>query len=223
MEGMASYMAKDEIAARQDVPARRGGQRPSSRPVTRGDFDGFFAYRFGHAVFDFVEERWGKEGFLDFIYEIRNTIGAPGGPGDQAGLQDRAGGLRHRVPPLAAQEVPAGSWCRPASPRDFGARLPDRGRTTGRLRDDLARGLALRRPGRRALGLPRQDRRRPLRHQERGELLRNLTRGFSSEYQYLIAQELTIGRTTRPRPRLLAGRQHHRRLRQARAGRAACC
>jgi hypothetical protein len=44
--------------------------------VTRAEFGGFFAYRFGHAVFDFIEERWGREGFLDFLYETRNTIGS---------------------------------------------------------------------------------------------------------------------------------------------------
>ena len=73
MEGMASYMAKDESTARPHVPARRGGQRrhPAGQP---GQGGGFFAYRFGHAVFDFIEERWGKEGFRDFVYEFRNSL-----------------------------------------------------------------------------------------------------------------------------------------------------
>ena len=51
---------------------------------------GFLAYRFGHAVFDFIEERWGKEGFLDFLYEFRNTFG---------GRADRAVERAFRIEP----------------------------------------------------------------------------------------------------------------------------
>lgn len=36
---------------------------------------GFFAYRFGHAVFDFIEAEWGKDSVRDFIFEFRNQIG----------------------------------------------------------------------------------------------------------------------------------------------------
>jgi hypothetical protein len=74
MEGMASYMAKDESA--RDKMFLRDAVVNDKVPSINSNVQGFFAYRYGHAVFDFIEERWGKEGFLDFIYEIRNTIGA---------------------------------------------------------------------------------------------------------------------------------------------------
>ena len=35
----------------------------------------FFAYRFGYAVFEFMVDRWGQEGFRDFLIEFRNTLG----------------------------------------------------------------------------------------------------------------------------------------------------
>ena len=70
MEGMASYMAKDETE-RDKMYLRDAVVNDLIPSVTRTDFGGFFAYRFGHAVFDFIEERWGKEGFLDFLYEVR--------------------------------------------------------------------------------------------------------------------------------------------------------
>jgi hypothetical protein len=56
-----------------------------SRAITEQNFGGFFAYRIGHAFFDFIEERWGKEGFLDFVYELRNTLGGPGWTGRSSG------------------------------------------------------------------------------------------------------------------------------------------
>src|SRR6185436_15984869 len=74
IEGMASYMAKDESA--RDKMFLRDAVVNDQIPSIKRDFGGFFAYRYGHALFDFVEERWGKEGFLDFLYEIRNTIGS---------------------------------------------------------------------------------------------------------------------------------------------------
>ena len=75
MEGMASYMAKDE-SQRDRMYLRDAVVNDRIPSVARGEVEGFFAYRFGHAVFDFIEERWGREGFLDFIYEVRNTIGS---------------------------------------------------------------------------------------------------------------------------------------------------
>src|SRR4029077_13255253 len=74
MEGMASYMAKDESS--RDKMFLRDAVVNDQIPSVSLDFGGFFAYRFGHAVFDFIEDRWGKDGFLDFVYEARNGLGS---------------------------------------------------------------------------------------------------------------------------------------------------
>ena len=60
MEGMASYMAKDE-SARDKMYLRDAVVNDRIPSVTSSLVGGFFAYRFGHAVFDYIEERWGKE------------------------------------------------------------------------------------------------------------------------------------------------------------------
>jgi len=75
MEGFASYMADDE-GAWEKMFLRDAVVNDNIPPISRVDFQGFMAYRFGHAVFDFMEERWGDDGVQDFIYELRNTIGA---------------------------------------------------------------------------------------------------------------------------------------------------
>ncbi len=74
IEGGASYFANDENAADKKymIDAVVNDRIPSVR--TQGG--GFLAYRFGHAVFDFIEERWGQEAVLDLMYELRNTLGA---------------------------------------------------------------------------------------------------------------------------------------------------
>ncbi len=74
MEGMASYFGDDETPGDRKfmVDAVVNDNIPSVE-VQGG---GFFAYRFGHAMFDYIEERWGKESVLDLIYEFRNTLGS---------------------------------------------------------------------------------------------------------------------------------------------------
>src|ERR1700753_1343958 len=75
IEGMASYVGRDETV-RDTMFLRDAVVNDIIPPITRVDISGFFAYRYGHAFFAFVEDRWGHDGFLDFLYEIRNTIGA---------------------------------------------------------------------------------------------------------------------------------------------------
>ena len=74
MEGMASYFGDDEVASDRKymIDAVVNDRIPSVETLGGG----FFAYRYGHAVFDYIEERWGKDAILDLIYEYRNTIGS---------------------------------------------------------------------------------------------------------------------------------------------------
>ena len=74
MEGMASYFGDDEVAGDRKymIDAVVNDNLPSVQDIGGG----FFAYRYGHAVFDYIEERWGRDAILDLIYEYRNTIGS---------------------------------------------------------------------------------------------------------------------------------------------------
>lgn len=74
IEGMASFYADDETPGDRKymVDAVVNDRIPSIR--ARGG--GFFAYRFGNAVFSYIEERWGRDAVLDFVYEFRNTFGS---------------------------------------------------------------------------------------------------------------------------------------------------
>ncbi len=191
LEGMASYMAKDETQ-RDRMYLRDAVVNDIIPSVTRTNFGGFFAYRFGHAVFDFVEDRWGKEGFLDFIYETRNTLGA---------RVDRAVKRAFKLDPddfdiefrrwLRRKYLP--ELVKTGEPSDFGHVFrikagDDQGTDTtspvASPSGDLVAALSVYR------GKPDVV----LYDTKSRKLLRNLTRGFSNSYQYLVAQELAIGR-----------------------------
>ncbi|MEM8993568.1 MAG: hypothetical protein AAGF23_02125, partial [Acidobacteriota bacterium] len=74
MEGMASYFGNDETTGDKKymIDAVVNDRLPS---VEFGG-GGFFAYRYGNALFGYIEERWGRDAILDFIYEFRNTFGS---------------------------------------------------------------------------------------------------------------------------------------------------
>jgi Tol biopolymer transport system component len=189
MEGMASYMAKDE-STRDKMYLRDAVVNDQIPPVTKVDFGGFFAYRFGHAVFDFIEDRWGKEGFLDFVEETRNTFG---------GKVDRAIKRAFRIEPddfdiefrrwLRRKYLP--ELVKTGEPSDFGRvyRITEDTRAwvtspTASPSGDLVAGISNYRGKTDVLLFNAKDR----------KFLRNLTRAFSNRYQYLVAQEQELGR-----------------------------
>ncbi len=190
MEGMASYMAQDE-SQRDKMYLRDAVVNDIIPSVTRTDFSGFFAYRFGHAVFDFIEERWGKEGFLDFIYEVRNTLGS---------RVDRAVKRAFKLEPEDF-DVEFRRWLRKkylpelvktGEPSDFGRvfRIEDERQgsyTTSPVASPSGDLVA-------ALSVYRGKVDVVLYDTKSRKLLRNLTKGYSNDYQYLAAQELVLGR-----------------------------
>lgn len=190
MEGMASYMAKDESA--RDKMFLRDAVVNDNIPSITQNVQGFFAYRYGHALFDFIEERWGREGFLDFIYEIRNTIGA---------RVDRA---VERAFKLDAEEFDAEfrRWLRKkyltelvetGEPADFGRRFRNEKAVFG---EDNAISPAASPSGDlvAAFNTYRGDIDVVLFDTEKRTFLRGLTKGYTNDYQYLVAQEMTLGR-----------------------------
>ncbi len=73
MEGLASYMAKDEDTIDQMIirDAVVNGLVP---PITQVRGVAFLVYRFGHAAFDFIESEFGAEGIRTFLSEYRKVL-----------------------------------------------------------------------------------------------------------------------------------------------------
>ena len=189
-EGMASYYAQDESTS-DKMFLRDAVVNDLVPPITQAQGGGFFAYRFGHAVFDFMEERWGTDGVLDFLYEYRATIG---------NQVDRALDRSFRI---EAEDFDADfrRWLREkylpqlvatGEPGYFGRRFYERDAPQNQQlfsptvspAGDLVAALGTRAGELDVVLLDSRDR-RPL---------RNLTKGWSTEAQYLTAQFATSRR-----------------------------
>ncbi|MEE9218432.1 MAG: hypothetical protein V3U98_05140, partial [Acidobacteriota bacterium] len=73
MEGLASYMAQDEDSF--DLMYIRDGVVNGILPkIEQLDRLGFMTYRYGHALFDFITEEFGKEGLRNFLLEFRKVL-----------------------------------------------------------------------------------------------------------------------------------------------------
>jgi len=186
MEGMASYMAKDEGTA--DKMYLRDAVVNDEIPsiVGRG-VSGFLAYRFGHAAFDYIEERWGQDGFRDFLYEYRNTIGSQPGRALERSLRidpedfdlDFRRWLRRKyLPELVATGEPS-DFGRPF--RDEEGKILSAISPVASPSGDLVAALAVTR-GDVDVILYDGRKRRPI---------ANLSKGFSSDYQYIVAQGIS--------------------------------
>ena len=74
MEGMASYFGNDEDD-KDRMYLRDAVNSDLIPPITKVQIEGYPAYRYGHAVFDFIESEWGKDGVRDFVFEYRSFLG----------------------------------------------------------------------------------------------------------------------------------------------------
>jgi hypothetical protein len=187
MEGMASYFADDEDS--RDEMYMRDAVLSDEVPPINAPLGGFFSYRYGHKVFEFIESEWGEDGVRDFVFAFRGVFG--GGIGKP--VQD--------IFNMELEEFDAKfrSWLRKkyddfaerGTPREFGRPFQVRG-APGRAhqsspvlspsQDLVAAITTYRNDVDVALfGIP--DRR----------LYKNLTKGYTVKYEYLIAQGFTVG------------------------------
>ncbi len=187
MEGLASFMGEDEDTT--DLMVLRDAVVNDSVPSISQGVGGFFAYRFGHAVFRFITERWGYDGLRDFIYEYRNGLG---------GGVDRP---IKRAFDLTVEEFDSQlrTWLRkqylPAliskgEPLEYGQKFrigpTDRSQDLSPMPDpsgDLMAGITT----------YKADVDVVLFNVPERKLFRNLTRGYPDQYEYIIAQFLTTG------------------------------
>jgi len=189
LEGMASYVGRDETV-RDTMFLRDAVVNDIIPPITRVNIEGFFAYRYGHAVFSFIEDRWGHEGFLDFLFEMRNTLG---------GRVDRAVKKAFKLEPEEF-DIEFRRWLRKkylptlietGEPSDFGrifhVKQTHSTYETSPVASPSGDLVAAFSAYHGKVDVVLFDARKRT-------FIRNLTKPFSSKYQYLIAQELQIGR-----------------------------
>ncbi len=187
LEGMASYFGKDED--NKDRMILRDAVLSDQVPeITQRGIEGFFAYRFGHAVFDFIAAEWGKDAVRDFVFEFRNQIGsnmdkivkrAFNISGEDFDIKFRRY-LRQRYLKILAEK---------GEPIDFGERfkvvdtpsaeLSPRAYPSG----DFVAAISTYKEQADVVLMSTRER----------KLFKNLTKGFTLRYEYIVSQWVTTG------------------------------
>ncbi|KAB2958434.1 MAG: hypothetical protein F9K18_12140, partial [Thermoanaerobaculia bacterium] len=186
IEGMASYMAEDEGTS-EKMFLRDAVVNDRIPSILQRGVSGFLAYRFGHAAFDFIEERWGRDGFRDFLYEYRNTLGSRPERALERALKiepedfdlDFRRWLRRKYLPQLVETGEPSDFGRPF--RDEEGRIMDVISPAASPSGDLVAALAVT-GGDLDIVLYDARKRRPI---------ANLTKGFTGRYEYIIAQYVT--------------------------------
>ena len=188
MEGLASFMGQDEDSKDRMVlrDAVVNDQIPA---ITHAQGGGYFAYRFGHAVFAFIQQKWGWEGIRDFLYEYRNTLGSS---------VDRALKRAFDITPeefdtrfrtwLRKQYLPA--LVSKGEPQEYGDPFKIGPEV---LSEDISPVPAPSGDLLAAITDYKEDADVVLFNIPERKLFRNLTSGYTSKYEYVIVQMLTTG------------------------------
>jgi len=187
MEGMASFFGNDEDS--KDRMVLRDAVVTDFVPAITKNPQGYFAYRFGHAVFAYIQQKYGWEGVRDFVYEYRNTLGSSVDKAlkrafdvtpDEFDTQFRTWLRKQYLPALIAKGEPIEYGdpfkIRPENPSDEISPVPSpsgdllAGFTTYNEDVDVA-----------VFNIPQR------------KLLKNLTPGYTSRYEYPVVQAFTVG------------------------------
>ena len=187
-EGMASYFGNDED--NKDRMVLRDAVLADQVPeiAQTGGVQGFFAYRFGHAVFDFIEAEWGKDAVRDFVFEFRNQIG-----GNVEKVIKRAFNLSGEDFDVKFRRYLRQKYLKilteRGEPIDFGERFKLVDEPTAEISPraypsgDFVAAISTLKNDADVVVLSTTDR----------KLYRNLTRGYTTRYEYLVSQWLTTG------------------------------
>ncbi len=187
MEGMASYYGNDED--NRDRMVLRDAVLSDQVPeITQKGIEGFFAYRFGHAVFDFIAAEWGKDAVRDLVFEFRNQVGGKmdkvikrtfNVTAEDFDIKFRRY-LRQRYLKVLTEK---------GEPIDYGERFKVEDTPSAELTPraypsgDFVAAISTYKEDADVVLMSTRDR----------KLYRNLTKGYKTKYEYLVSQWVTTG------------------------------
>lgn len=187
-EGMASYFADDED--NKDRMVLRDAVLADQVPeIGQGRIGGgFFAYRFGHAVFDFIAAEFGKDAVRDFVFEFRNQIG-----GNAERVIRRSFNLSPEDFDIKFRRYLRQKYLKilteRGEPIDFGERFKLEDDPSAELSPraypsgDFVAGISTIKDDADVVVLSTRER----------KLYKNLTKGNTTQYEYVVAQWITTG------------------------------
>lgn len=183
IEGMASYLAQDEDNLDR-MAIRDAVVNNILPPIQALTVVTFLTYRYGHAVFDYIEQEHGEEGVRTFLFEFRKNLLA----GDVGkAIKDAFGYdidefnrrfnrfLRQRYFPVLLEKK---------SPDDYGTEIGLKKRPgTYTFSPTISPSGELVA----ALSTPKQELDLVVLSADDGKLIRNLTKGWTNDYIHLVA------------------------------------
>ena len=184
MEGLASYLGQDEDNLDR-MAIRDAVVNNILPPVEALNSVTFLTYRYGHAIFDFIEQEHGIEGVRTFLFEFKKVLLT----GNLAKAIKESFGyemdefnrrfnqyLRQKYFPVLLSKK---------SPDDYGTELG-----TGKLRGSYTFSPALSPSGElvAALGVPGLELDLVVLSAEDGSMVKNLTRGWTNGYRGLVTE-----------------------------------
>ena len=182
MEGLASYIGEDEDNIDRMVirDAVVNNILPSVRQLNQLSF---LTYRYGHAIFDFINEDWGPSGIRNFLWEYRKVLltdNVPHAIKEAFGIEvdefDRRFNryLRKKYFPVLMEKYEPDDYG-----KDIGIKDPGRHSFSPTLSPsgELVAVLATPVDELDVVVLSAKD----------GKKIRNLTKGFTNKYDHLVA------------------------------------
>jgi hypothetical protein len=184
MEGLASYLGDDETNLDR-MAIRDAVVNNILPPIQALNQVTFLTYRYGHAIFDYIEQEHGVEGVRTFLFEFKKVLLT----GNLSKAIKEAFGydidefnrrfnryLRQKYFPVLLEKK---------SPDDYGTELG-----TGKLRGVYTFSPALSPSGElvAALGAPGQELDLIVLSAEDGSLVKNLTKGWTNKYRNISTE-----------------------------------
>jgi Tol biopolymer transport system component len=183
MEGLASYLAEDEDNMDRMV-IRDAVVNNVLPPIERLDVLSFLTYRYGHAIFDFIEQEYGTGGLRNFLFEYRKVLLANNVEkaikeafGIDTGEFNRRFNryLRRKYFPVLLEKK---------APEDYGKEVGIKREGVFTFSPTLSPSGELIA----ALASPKLELDLVVLSAEDGKQIRNLTRGWTNRYEHLVAE-----------------------------------
>jgi hypothetical protein len=189
VEGMASYYGNDEDD-KDRMYLRDAVNQDLIPPITKVNIEGYPAYRYGHAVYDFMEAEWGKDAVRDFLFEYRSFLGRDVSVAlkrafeiqpDDFDLKFRRF-LRRKYLPLLASKGEASEYGERFRVGPYGRESFEIGAAPSPSGDFVA-----------TLTTYKGDVDIALLSVKERKLYKNLSAGHTTKYEYIVGQYLTAG------------------------------